>query len=76
MAVSNRDRYPSTVFLELILSDSAGGGNVAIGITQDIAHEAQVSLFALRRAYFSKPRMYGTSGGRDLVLNCGPRVER
>ena len=29
-----------------------------------------------RRAYFSKPRMYGTTGGRDPVLNSGPRVER
>jgi hypothetical protein len=38
--------------------------------------EAQVSGYALRRAYFSKPRMYGRSGGRDPVLNCGPRVER
>ena len=29
-----------------------------------------------RRAYFSKPRMYGTTGGRGPVLNSGPRVER
>ena len=29
-----------------------------------------------RRAYFSKPRMYGMTGGRGPVLNSGPRVER
>lgn len=28
------------------------------------------------RTYFSKPLMYGTSGGRGPVLNCGPRVDR
>jgi hypothetical protein len=27
-------------------------------------------------AYFSKPRMYGTTGGRGPVLNSGPRVDR
>ncbi len=40
------------------------------------APEAQVSGYAPRRAYFSKPCMYGASGGRDPVLNSGPRVER
>ena len=29
-----------------------------------------------RRAYFSKPRMYGMTGGRGPVLKSGPRVER
>jgi len=28
------------------------------------------------RAYFSKPRMYGITGGRGPVLKSGPRVER
>lgn len=29
-----------------------------------------------RRTYFSKPRMYGMTGGRGPVLKSGPRVER
>ena len=29
-----------------------------------------------RTAYFSKPRMYGMTGGRGPVLKSGPRVER
>ena len=29
-----------------------------------------------RRAYFSKPRRYGVTGGRGPVLKSGPRVER
>jgi len=29
-----------------------------------------------RRVYFSKPRMYGMTGGRGPVLKSGPRVER
>jgi hypothetical protein len=36
---------------------------------------APIATFS-RRAYFSKPRMYGTTGGRGPVLNSGPRVER
>ena len=28
------------------------------------------------RAYFSKPRMYGMTGGRGPVSKSGPRVER
>ena len=29
-----------------------------------------------RKAYFSKPRIYGMTGGRGPVLKSGPRVER
>jgi hypothetical protein len=44
------------------------------------AHQSvQLGMHALgasSRAYFSKPRMYGMTGGRGPVSKSGPRVER
>ena len=39
-------------------------------------HALKSILPAMPTAYFSKPRMYGMTGGRGPVLKSGPRVER
>ena len=44
-------------------------------VFQKAAQNASSATFS-RRAYFSKPRKYGMTGGRGPVLKSGPRVER
>jgi hypothetical protein len=45
------------------------------GVFKKAAKNAPFATFS-RRAYISKPRMYGMTGGRGPVLKSGPRVER
>ena len=59
----------------IVLRHLRCGGRDRICSSSESGYNAHSHTFS-RRAYFSKPRMYGMIGGRGPVLKSGPRVER